>query len=58
MTTPSFSDIIIGLYKLGDSLEDHEMSFKLKMMANALAKLGNEYHRKNSVDSSDLLEKI
>jgi hypothetical protein len=44
---PNFSDIILDLYRLGESLEDHEMSFKLKMMANALAKLGNEYHRKN-----------
>jgi hypothetical protein len=51
MTTPSFSDIIMDLYKLGDSLGDHEISFKLKMMANALAKLGNEYHKEHNESS-------
>lgn len=43
---PNFSHTIIDLYGLAESLECATMSFKIKMMANALAKLGNEYQEK------------
>ena len=39
----TFGTLIIELYELANSLEDEQISFKVKMLSNALAKLGNEY---------------
>ena len=39
----SFGTLIVELYQLGNSVKDDDISFKVKMLANALAKLGNQY---------------
>ena len=42
----TFGDHIIGLHELASTLKDDQIAFKVRMLANALAKLGNEYHEK------------
>ena len=46
---PDFSDIIIDLYALASQLDDNATSFKLKTIANTIAKLGNEYHEQKEL---------
>jgi hypothetical protein len=40
----NFSDVITQIYKLSDTVKDDVLRFKLRMTANAIAKLGNEYN--------------
>lgn len=53
----NFSDLIIDLYKLAETVKDDQISFKIKMLSNALAKLGNEYmaSEKNPENNHEIL---
>lgn len=46
----SFGEVIIEVHTLATKVDDTDISFELRQVANRLAKLGNQYHEKHSND--------
>jgi hypothetical protein len=44
----NFSDQIIELHHLASNIEDYDIAMKVRMLADQLATIGNEYNEKNS----------
>jgi hypothetical protein len=44
---PDISGTIIKLHELARTIEDHEESIKVRLLADELAKIGNRLHEKN-----------
>lgn len=45
---PDISGTIIRLHELARTIQDHEESIKVRLLADELAKIGNRLHEKNS----------
>jgi hypothetical protein len=45
---PDISGTIIKLHELSRTIEDHEESVKVRLLADELAKIGNRLHEKKS----------
>jgi len=43
----NIGDTIIGLHDLARTIDDHEESYKVRLLADELAKIGNRLHEKN-----------
>jgi len=41
---PQFGEMIMKLHNLARTIDDADISFKVRMLADQLARIGNEYH--------------
>ena len=41
-----FSDQIIALHHLASNIKDHDIAMKIRILADQLARIGNEYNEK------------